>query len=97
MPRFHVSDTFELPDRRLFVMAGSIVEGEIRKGMFVYIPFNSSLGTTVRIHSIELARRQDREVVCLCVESEPELAQLLRDLNIADETFEVTADGSECR
>ena len=76
-------------------MAGSIVEGEIRAGMFVHIPLNSSLASTARIHSIEFARRQDREDVCLCIESEPELAEFLRDLNIGDETFEISADGSD--
>ncbi len=95
MPKFHVKDTFEIPDRKLFVMAGSIVEGEIRTGMFVHIPFNSSLATTARIHSIEFARRQDGEDVCLCIESEPELAEFLHDLNIGDEIFEVTEDGSD--
>jgi hypothetical protein len=95
MPRFHVRDTFEIPDQKLFVMAGSVVEGEIRTGMLVHIPFNSSFATTARIHSIEFARRQGGEDVCLCIESEPELAEFLRDLNIGDETFEVTADGSD--
>jgi hypothetical protein len=96
MPRFHVRDTFEILDRKLFVMAGSVVEGEIRKGMFVRVPFNSSLDMTARIHSIEFARRLGgSEDVCLCIESEPELAEILRGLDIGDETFEVTIDGSD--
>jgi hypothetical protein len=32
MVKFYVKDTFEIPDRRLFVMAGSVVEGEVRAG-----------------------------------------------------------------
>jgi hypothetical protein len=96
MPKFHVRDTFELPDRKLFVLAGSIVEGEIRKGMFVRLPFNPSLDMTAQIHSIEFARRLGgSEDVCLCIESEPELAVILRGLDIGDETFEVTADDSD--
>lgn len=95
MPKFHVKDSFEIPDWKLFVMAGSIVEGEIRTGMFVHIPFNSSLATTDRIHSIEFARRQGGEDVCLCIESEPELAEFLHDLNIGGEIFEVIEDGSD--
>jgi hypothetical protein len=94
MPKFHVKDTFEIPDRKLFVIAGSVLEGEIRAGMFVHIPFNSSVARTAQIHCVEFARRQGREDVCLCVESEPELAELFRDLNIGDQTFEITADGS---
>ena len=95
MPKFHVRDTFEIPDRQLFVLAGSIVEGEIRAGMFVRVSFNSSLDMTVRINCIEFARRQGGEDVCLCIESEPELAEMLRGLDIGDETFEVTTDGSD--
>jgi len=77
----------------MFVIAGSIVEGEIRSGMFVHIPFNSSVSTTARIHSIEFARHQGGEDVCLCIKSEPELARFLRDLNICDETLEVSTEG----
>ena len=95
MPKFHFKDTFEIPDRKLFVIAGSIVEGEIRAGMFVHIAFNPAFATTVRIHSIEFARRQGGEDVCLCIEVDPEFAEFMRDLNIDAETCEVTADGSD--
>jgi hypothetical protein len=92
MPRFHVRNTFQITgDPNLFVMAGSILEGEIKTGMFVHIPSNSSLNTTVQIHSISFARRiGGSEDVCLCVKSDPELSDLLRALNIGDETFEIT-------
>jgi hypothetical protein len=89
MPKFHVRDTFEIPDRKLFVMAGSIVEGKISAGMFVHVPCNLSLHLTTRIHCIEFARRKDGEDVCLCIESQPEAAEILRGLNLGDETFEV--------
>ena len=97
MPRFHVRDTFEVTtDRKLFVMAGSIVEGDIRAGMFVRVPFNSSLEMTARIHSIEFARRLGgSEDVCLCIESEPDALELWHGLNIGDETLEITDDGSD--
>ena len=95
MPRFHVRDTFEIPDRKLFVMAGSVVDGEVRAGMFVRVPRKSSLDMTARIHSIEFARRVGGgEDVCLCIQSEPELAEVLRGLDIGNETFEITKDGS---
>ena len=97
MSQFHVKDTFEIPDRKLFVMAGSIIEGNIRTGMFVHVPFSSSLATTIRIHSIEFARRQGAEDVCLCIQSEPELAEFLRSLNISDETLEVSTERSDRR
>jgi|GEM_PF-1711206 len=95
VPKFHVKNTFEIPDRKLFVMAGSIVEGEIRAGMFVHIAFNPSFATTARIHSIEFARRQGGEDICLCIEADTELAEFMRDLNIGDETCEMTTEGSD--
>jgi hypothetical protein len=95
MPRFHVRDTFEITtDRKLLVMAGSIVEGEIRAGMFVHVPFHLSLDMTARIHSIEFARRPGRENVCLCFVPEPDALELWRGLKIGDETLVITEGGS---
>ena len=37
MPKFHMRDTFELA-RNLFILAGTMLEGEIQPGMFVRIP-----------------------------------------------------------
>ena len=37
MATFYIKNTFEIPDRRLFVMAGSVVEGEVRVGMFLRV------------------------------------------------------------
>jgi hypothetical protein len=61
---------------------------------FVHIGFNPSFAATSRIHSIEFVLRQDGEDVCLCIEADRELAEFLRDLNIGDETCEVTTNGS---
>jgi len=77
MSKFRVNDTFALESRRLFVLAGSIVEGQIRAGMIVNVPLNSSLLISGQIHSVEFARRTDeREDVCLCIayEGSDELA-----------------------
>jgi len=38
MSKFRVNDTFALESRRLFVLAGSIVEGQIQAGMIVNVP-----------------------------------------------------------
>lgn len=47
MPKFHVRDSFEIPDRKVFVLAGSIVVGEIWTGMFVRLPLRSEIGEIV--------------------------------------------------
>lgn len=66
MPKFHINDTFTVDGRPHFVLAGSVVEGVIRPGMFVRIPFNSSTAMTARIDCIEFARRLGgREYTCL--------------------------------
>ena len=96
MPKFRVKDTFEIPSRGLFVLAGSIIEGKIQAGMFVHFPFNPSLGMTAKIQYIEFARRTGGgEDTCLCIESEPEMNEVFRSLEIGNETLEVTESGLE--
>jgi hypothetical protein len=95
MPKFHVIDTFEVPSRKLFVLAGSIVEGEIRKGMYIHVPCNSGLNISGEIHCIEFARRKDGEYLCLCLEAGQGELDFWRALNINGETVEISeeADG----
>jgi len=91
MSKFRVNDTFALESRQLFVLAGSIVEGQIRAGMIVNVPLNSSLLISGAIHSIEFARRTDgREDVCLCItyEDSDEL-RVWNALNVQDEVLDV--------
>jgi hypothetical protein len=92
MPKFHVRDTFEIPDRSLFVMAGSIVDGDVRTGMFVRIPMFPTHGIQFEVHSIEFALRQGRDDICLCLQLGQNVTKILRDLKIADQTLEVVAD-----
>jgi hypothetical protein len=91
MSKFRVNDTIALESRRLFVLAGSIVEGQIRAGMIVNVLLNSSLLISLQIHSVEFARRSGgREDVCLCLayEDSAEL-DLWKALNIQSETLDV--------
>ena len=96
MAKFHVTYTFEISDSKpRFVLAGSIIEGEIRSGMLVHVSGNSAFATTAPIHAIEFARRiGGYEDVCLVLQLEPELLDIWRGLNIKDETLEITANGS---
>ena len=91
MAKFHVIYTFTLEGRKLFVLAGYIVEGDIVAGQILRVPFNSQLSMTAPIHAIEYARRSpDREDVCLCIsyDDQDDLA-VWQGLNIYDETFEI--------
>jgi hypothetical protein len=96
MSKFRVKDTFALESRRLFVLAGSIVEGQIRAGMIVNVPLNSSLVASGEIHSVEFALRADgREDVCLCIsyEDSDELG-VWKGLNVENETLDVVPSNS---
>ena len=96
MCKFQVKDTFALESRRLFVLAGSIVKGQIRAGMIVNVPLNSSLVVSGEIHSVEFARRADgREDVCLCIsyEDSDELG-MWKALNVQNETLDVVPSHS---
>jgi hypothetical protein len=97
MPKFHVKDTFTIEGRPHFVLAGSIVEGEIWPGMFVRVPFDSRTAMTARIDCIEFVRRLGGlEDTCLCIRyTGPEELEIWRGLDIGDETFEVTTNGSD--
>lgn len=97
MAKFRVKDTFAIEGRPHFVLAGSIVEGEVRAGMFVQVPLNSSTAMTARIDCIESVRRLGgHEDTCLCIRyAEPEELELWRGLDIGAETLNVTTDGSD--
>jgi hypothetical protein len=97
MAKFHVKDTFAIEGRPHFILAGSIVEGAVRPGMFVHVPFTSRFAMRARIECIEFARRLGgHEDTCLCIRyAEPEELELWRGLDINDETLEVTTDGSD--
>ena len=90
MPRFFVRDTFAINDKATFVIAGSVVEGEVAAGMSVTVPFNTSIKMSAKIDRIEVIRRPDGEVVSLCIDcSRPDEATLWEALNLKNRTIEI--------
>ncbi len=96
MARFHVKGTFQLDgDGPRAVIYGDVVEGTIREGMSVQIPFNGSLSMAARIEAIEFLDNVSERIshVGLVLDVE-ELAQeeveLIQSLNIGGETLEIT-------
>lgn len=90
MSRFHVRDTFSIDDKRAFVLAGFAIEGEITAGMLVSMPFNAKVTMTAKIDHIELVRRPDGDVVCICIRcAAPEEVALWQALKIKDSTVEI--------
>jgi hypothetical protein len=91
MARFRISESFALPDRNLFVLAGDVVAGPIARGMQVEIRVNSCLATKLDIHAVEYIRhssRPDEVALCIKCENHDEL-DLLKALNIGSEVVEV--------
>lgn len=95
MPKFLVTDTFEVHGRPQFIVAGTVIEGDISVGMVVHVPLNSVAGVKARIRSIEFVPRRGGEDVCLYLDIGPDALKIWRVLNIGDETLEVSKDGLE--
>ena len=92
MPRFHVRDTFAIHDKKTFVMAGFIIEGEVMAGLSVKIPFNNSVMMAAEIDRIEHVRRPDGDVVCLCIQYDVlDEVTLWEALNLKHKTIEIAA------
>lgn len=82
--RFRVADAFSIESRRLFVLAGEIVDGVVRPGMSVLIDFNDVVQMHAPIVGVEEIRASDpRKSVGLTIDYEDDLGLALwRGLNI---------------
>ncbi len=71
-------------------MAGFVIEGEPAAGMLVRLPFSASVMMTAEIDHIQVVRRPDGDVVCLCIKcASPEEVTLWDALKIKDRTIEI--------
>lgn len=95
MAKFLVKDTFELSERQFFVLAGSVVEGEISKGMLIRIPLNTKLEVTERIDAVEWLTGRDGVSTALCMKADHEVVEFWRGLNIKGDLLEVSIEPSE--
>jgi hypothetical protein len=90
MPRFHVRDTFAIRDKNLFVLAGFAIEGEIKAGMIVRLPFSPTIMMTEVIDHLQHVQRPDGDVVCLCLRCRSAQEAALWDaLKIKDHTIDI--------
>jgi len=88
MAKFHVSRAFELPGQGAFVLAGTIVEGEVQAGM--WLDFSSGVSCPRGpIHSVEVQSSGGSEGVWLIFKTNSEGLALWQLLNIRDEVMNV--------
>ena len=90
MAKFHVRETFVIEDKKLFVMAGFILEGEITARMLVSMPFNATVMMTAEIDHLQTLRRPDGDITCLCLRfTDPAEVILWQALKINDRLVDV--------
>lgn len=73
---------------------GDIVEGEIKTGMYVQVPFNSSFSMASEIESIEYMDNPENNASYIALvikleENTDEVAKFIQGLNIGDEILNV--------
>jgi len=97
MTKFQVNSTFRLKANGCFVLAGSLLEGTLSKGMIVSVPCNSALDITAPINSIEFARRIGGEDICICIScADEDEFTLWEDLNLSGEILEISKQPEPC-
>lgn len=84
--RFLVQRTYLLPSRSLFVLEGSITEGNVQPGMSLLIRFNRSLSMACKIEGVEFVRGSETERVALTVRyDDADEGEFLQGFNISNE------------
>jgi hypothetical protein len=95
--RFRVEYTFIIAERRLFVLAGEIVEGSVRPGMVLQVPLNDMVTITAPVHGVEAVDRpgqRSRTGLTLQCEDDIDLS-LWRGLNLEGDVFAVVEPEAE--
>jgi hypothetical protein len=90
--RFFVTKSFPIKQSKLFMLAGKILEGQVKAGMQILLSFNPSLNVILTIHSVEfvdyIEKREAEVGLTVKCESDEELDRLL-GFNIENEEIEI--------
>jgi hypothetical protein len=90
--RFFVTKSFPLKQSKLFVLAGKIVEGEVRAGMRLLLCFNPPFNTILPIHSVEFVdsiEKREAEIGLTVKYDNDEELEMLLALNIESKEIEI--------
>jgi len=85
---------FDRDGRKITLIYGDVIEGEVKQGMYVNIPFNPSFSMACEIESVEFIDIkigvESYVALLLKTEEDPdEEAELIMGLNISDEELQV--------
>lgn len=86
--RFRCEGTFVLASRSLFILGGTILEGVVRIGMKVLIPWNRHTSTPMIVDAVEFMDPGGKIVLCVKYKNQEEL-DLMQAFNIGDEELEL--------
>lgn len=95
--QFEVIDSFAIRRREEFYLIGRMVEGVVQPNWFLTIPFNLSIGMTIRISEIEEIEMTSEKVKyhLIIVKGDEETLDFLLGLNIGSELLDVTIEGND--
>jgi len=80
-----------MEERRLLVLQGRLVEGEVRPGMHIRVALNSALSVTARIDAVESVPSEEPGTTNLSIGCDEDELELWQTLDLVDETIEVSA------
>lgn len=95
--RFEAIDSFSIRGREEFYLIGRMVEGVVQPNWFLRIPFNRSMGMTLRISEIEEVEMTSEKIKyqLIIVKGDEETLDFLLGLNIGGELLDVTIEGND--
>lgn len=95
---FEAIDSFVVKTQMKYCAIGKLKKGEVKKGYFLNIAFNSSFGMTTRITQIDEIEFASTRENCILISSESEnleILDLLLSMNVGMEQMKITISGQD--
>jgi hypothetical protein len=86
--RFLVEGSFILPSRSYVVFAGNVIDGVIRKGMKLIVPFNRHTSMHLLIDGVEFIDPVGQVGLCVRYKDQQEL-EFIQSFNISQEEVQI--------
>ena len=90
---FQVATPYALKQRNLFVLPGEVIEGDLRPGMYLSVPFNSSVELIAPVHAVEYTDESPGQTVAIFVKCDSaDDLDLWQSIGLENEDLVITAD-----